>query len=628
MQIQVKHLLITGFCVLILYTYTLAQNNIPLPPEIQKNNTEKLKSNDELLAVQYYQNKEYDKAIEIYENLLNKKPDNISYYNALLNCYFEINEFGKAEKHVKRQSKRNPYNMQFKIDLGYVYQRNGNNEKASKYFESIIKDLSPEYQYVVDVAYAFYNRNLLNYAIETYKKGRKLNNNNTAFGLELADVYEKQKDFNLMMTEYVNFIAENPSERELAQGKLSNTLAEDIDGKKNEILKETLLRIVQKNPDNTYYSEMLLWLTIQQKDFETAFTQAKSLDRRLKENGEKVNTVAQLSSSNNAYDVAIKSYEYLLSKGITNQYYYNSRIEILSVKSKKIFSNITIDNIELTNLENEYKKILNEYSNKAELAGIIKDYSHLLAFYLNKSDEAINMLNNIIELQTVKPLIAADCKIELADIYLISGNVWDAILLYSQVEKDFKSEPIGHLAKFKCAKVSYYIGEFQWAKAQLDVLKAATSKLIANDAMDLALLIGENTNPDSSTTELAMYSRADLFYLRKNYDISIKILDSINVLYPQHPICDEALYKKAKIKIELKQYEEAEKILAEIYEKFPYDILADDALYLMASLNELYLNNKPKAMQLYQDLLTKYSGSLNCVEVRKKYRNLRGDNIN
>ena len=57
----------------------------------------------------------------------------------------------------------------------------------------------------------------------------------------------------------------------------------------------------------------------------------------------------------------------------------------------------------------------------------------------------------------------------------------------------------------------------------------------------------------------------------------------------------------------------------------PYDILSDDALFEMALIYEELIEDKEKAQQYYQHLLTDYPGSIFVAEARKRFRNLRGD---
>jgi tetratricopeptide (TPR) repeat protein len=219
----------------------------------------------------------------------------------------------------------------------------------------------------------------------------------------------------------------------------------------------------------------------------------------------------------------------------------------------------------------------------------------------------------------------ASVKVELADILLFTGQVWDASLLYQQVYKDYKNDEIGQLAKFRNARLSFYIGEFKWAKDQLDVLKAATTKLIANDAMALSLLIGENADNDSSYVALSLYASADLLEYRNEFDKSYQTLDSINLNFQQHEIFDDELLKKAEIRMKQGRYPEADTLLGTLLGEFPSSVLADKALLIRAKLNDNQLNDKTKAMQYYESIIVNYPGSLYVVEARKRFRTLRGD---
>ena len=213
------------------------------------------------------------------------------------------------------------------------------------------------------------------------------------------------------------------------------------------------------------------------------------------------------------------------------------------------------------------------------------------------------------------------------DIYIITGDVWESSLLYSQVEKTMRNEAVGHLAKLRNARLSFYIGEFGWAKAQLDVLKAATSKMIANDAMELSLLINDNMDADSTYTGLIYFSKADLLMYQNQDSLALITLDSINMIGLSHPLRDEVLLKKADIYIKNNHYDMADSLLALLIELYPDEILADNALFRRAELQETIFGNSDLAMELYQELLINYPGSLLTTEARRRFRALRGDDI-
>jgi len=582
------------------------------------------------LAAQYFQEREFLKASELYAALYEQKPGQF-YYQQYMQCLLELNDLKTAEKFLKKELKSNSQDARMNVDLGFIYQSSGDDSKANKHYQSIINDIKADRNQINNTANAFIIRGLYSRALETYIKGRALLKGQYRFGFEIANIYFIQSRFAEMTEEYLDLLDENQQAYVNAvQQRLQDFITRDSDDTRAAVVRTALLTRINKNPDRTYYSEMLLWLFIQQKDFSAALIQAKSIDRRLSEDGGRIMNLARISAANKDYDVAIEAYEYIIAKG-ESIYYFDARIELINSRYAKITEGITYTRKELLDLQRDYNVAINEIGKNSNTIPLIKNLARLEAFYLNNDSLAKALLEEAIAFRDAKPLDRAECKIELADIYLVSGDVWEATLLYSQVEKDkvFKNEPIGHLAKFKNAKLSYYIGEFDWAKAQLDVLKAATSKLIANDAMELSLLISDNIDPvDSSTIALEMFARADLLAYRKRVDLALLTLDSLQRIFSFHPIADDVIFKKAKIMLDLQRYDVADSLFELVVKKFEFDILADDALFHRAIIYEEIKYDKDKAMELYQDLLTRFPGSLYNVEARRRFRILRGDNIN
>ena len=582
---------------------------------------------DEQLAAQYFQNGEFEKAADLYESLLDKNP-NPFYYNNLIQSLINAKDYKKAEKIVKKRIRQNPNDIRLNVDLGFVYASSGDAKKAEKQYLESIESLTANQQQIYDLANAFMMRMLYDYATETYLKGRKVMNNPTQFTVELAMMYETRAKYQEMMEEYLNLLNSDGNYLTYIQARLQAVLNTDKESKKAEIIKSTLLKKAQKNPENGIYANLLMWYSVQLKDFELAFVQAKSIEKRFKDNGAKVFELAEICISNAEYLIGIEAYQYLINKGELNLYYLNSRVGLLNARYLKVTTSLVSNQKDISELEKEYIKVLNELGKDASTIILMKNLAHIYAFYSYKSNEAIALLNEAILIPNAAKKIIAACKLELADINLFGGDVWEATLLYSQVEKSFKNEPTGFEAKLKNARLSYYIGEFEWAKAQLDVLKAATSKLIANDAMELSLLIGDNMDEDSTYTALNYFAKADLYEYRNQFDLAFATLDSTRLLGLSHPIFDDVLLKKAEIVIKQGKYKDADSLLQKLVDFYPDGLLADDALFLQAELNENQLNNRIKAMICYENLIFKYPASLYTVEARKKFRKLRGDQLN
>ena len=587
----------------------------------------KAQQTEEQLGMQYYNNRELDKALATFETLYSHNPSQFNYLY-YVNTLFELKEFDKAEKVIKKQLKANPGDPRFQVDLGYLDILQGDISRGRKIYENCLKDLQPDKMQIYNLTYAFSNRRETDYMVRTYLRGRELLKDPAAFAFELAYTYESLGSTELMIDEYLNLLTSAPQQMNMVQNRLQAWLSDDVDNTKNDTYRSVLLKKSQENPDEIRYNELLLWHSIQQKDFAFALVQAKALDRRYGETGQRIFDLAALCVSNESLQAAIDGYKYIIKKNADKNLVIRSRVELINTEFRQYKNSFSQDKNQLLLMKQDYGKLLDELGKTSLTIPLILNLAHLQAFYLGETSEAADLLLQAISIPNVPLQDLAACKLELADIYLFSDEQWEATLLYSQVEKTFKNEPLGHEAKFRNAKLSFYIGEFDWARGQLDILKAATSKLIANDALELSLLISDNIEEDSVTIPLAMYAKADLLEFRNRDNDALAVLDSVTTMYPMHSIADNVLFKKAEISTKNGKFDVAATYYAEIIEKYPNDLLADDAMYYLAGLYEIHLNDKNKAMQLYEKILTQYPGSLYVVDSRKRFRSLRNDPVN
>ena len=586
------------------------------------------KNNDEQLAMQFYERKEYDKAVVYFDNLYDKLPD--AYFTYYYKCLLETKDYSKAEKITKKQIKRNTTAANLYIKLGKVYQLQNNPAKEKEQYTKAVKEVIPEQNFVFVVAHAFEEEELYDYAIEVYLKGRKNQKDTYPFYYEIADLYKKKGDLKAMINEYLDAIEFRESELYTAQSNLQQSLGYDDKngGFNNPLLKQELQKRIQQHPDKTILSEFLIFIQNQQKDFEGSFVQNKALDKRQKADGTRLMELAKLCVSNENYSVAEKCYQYVISKGKENPYYDIASIEKLNTNYLELTSQNNPSIVDVAALSTNIETTLTTYGISNLTLPLIKKSALLKAYYLNKPAEAIQELEDVTTKYTFDKNALAEIKLDLGDMNLLVGNIWDASLLYSQVEKDFKYELVGQDAKFRNAKLSYYASDFKWAKSQCDVLKGATTKTIANDALDLSLIITDALGIDSNEVPLSMFASAELLILQHQYDKAIARLDSINSLFSEHTLGDDIYFKKAEIYKRTNRYADAVKMYQNIVEFFPNELYGDDALFKEAELYERSLNDKNKAKALYEEMLTKYPGSIYVVEARKRYRELRGDIIN
>jgi tetratricopeptide (TPR) repeat protein len=586
------------------------------------------KNTDDRLAMQFYDQKQFDKAVVYFEKLYDKQPD--TYFNYYYKCLLETKDYKTAEKITKRHIKHSEGNTHLYVKLGKVYKLMGSPDKEKDQYQKAVKEVIPQQNYVFALAHAFEEEQLYDYAVEVYKKGRKETPETYPYYYEVADIYKKKGDLKAMVNEYLDAIEFRESELYTAQANLQQSLGYDDKngGFNNPVLKQELQKRIQQKPDRTIFSEFLIFLLNQQKDFEGSFVQTKALDKRQKTDGTRMMELAKLCVSNENYAVAERCYLYVMSKGKDNPYYDIADIERLNANYLQLTTQPNPSTADIITLNTNIEAAIKQYGISNLTLPLIKKTALLKAYYLSKPEDAIQFLEGIMAEYTFDKNSVAEIKLDLGDMNLLVGNIWDASLLYSQVEKDFKYEVVGQGAKFRNAKLSYYASDFKWAKAQCDILKGATTKTIANDALDLSLVITDAIGVDTNDAPLSMFASAELLVLQHQYDRALARMDSINSMFSEHTLGDDIYYKKADIYRRTNRYAEAAKMYENIVEFYPTDLYGDDALFKEAELYERYLNDKEKAKQLYQDVLVKYPGSIYVVDARKRYRDLRGDIVN
>ncbi|MBK6610250.1 MAG: tetratricopeptide repeat protein [Sphingobacteriales bacterium] len=578
---------------------------------------------EQRLAHQYYTNGEYEKAVILFEKLEADGKTNLIYSN-YFKTLLALKEYAKAEALVRSQLKNRKNDVLLLIDLGLLYKAQGETAKANEQFKKALetKDVN-----MLNLLARTYTDNAeYDFAIEAHQKINQIDPQRGAnYGYQLAGLYQKKGDDEKMIATYLEFAA--VSENNLQQVK--NVFQELLDKPETaDELQKQLYAHIQKDPENIDYPDLLSWVFIQQKDFESALIQVKALDKRLNENGTRLLDLARLALIEREYDAAIEAYEVVVAKGANNTMYSIARSALLNARMRKIKETNTYTQQDIDTLVAQYTAYLDETGKNGNTITTLRELAQLKAFYQNDLPSAIALLESVVEMPNLNQSAKARVKLDLGDYFLMKNEVWEATLLYSQVDKALKDDVLGEEARFRNAKLSYYIGDFEWAQSQLDVLKASTSELISNDAIDLSVFITDNYGLDTTTVPMEMFARADLLLLQNQTLAATKTLDSINAAFPNHVLDDDILFKRGQIALKKQDFKTAATYFETVAEKYKTEILADNAVFALAELYELNLNDKDKARALYQSIITDFAGSLFIVEARKRFRKLRGDDIN
>jgi len=583
-----------------------------------------VQAQDSRLANQYYNSGEYEKASTIYLKLYEKNKKNDVYFNRYIESLIAIEEYDAAEKAIKGEIKTRPKDSQLLVTYGNLYEKIGEEGKAEKQYKKAVASMPSDVGVISRIGNAFSSLAKYDLAIEVFEKGEKLLNRDDLFAYKLGSLYQRKGDTEKMIHYYLNSVQQYKNNINNLISLLQRNLQEDD----YEELQAQLYERIQEEEADVLYYDILEWTFIHRKEYRKAFRQARSVDRQNEENGGRVYEVAEIAFNDEDYDTAAEAYAYITeNKGPNSSYYLDSKRGLLNSKRNKITSSYDYTLEDLVGLQAEYNSFLDEFGRNRQTALMMVELADLEALYLNDLPSATAVLNELVGYAGVDRLLLAEAKIKLADYMLMNGEIWESTLLYSQVDKDQKEGNLGEMARFRNAMLSYYNGDFEWAQEQFGILKHATSRLISNDAIDMAVFIMDNLGLDTTEVPLQMFAQADLLMFQNRYQDAFAKWDSIETMFPDHGLTDDILYKKANIYVKQKKYDEAIAAYDTIITNFVEEIRADNSLFELAELYEGPLQNPEKAKELYEKLFLDFSGSTFAVEARNRYRILRGDDV-
>lgn len=578
---------------------------------------------DEKLANHYYLNGECEKAMSYFEITFEKNPSELI-FSRYLDCTRKLGSPKEVIKLIEQQVKNHPNNYNYKVILGVEYENQGDTKNASKTFSSIIEEMQPISRDIINVQKAFSKLGKYDLALQALERGRKIIKGNYPLNIQFAEVYGELGRTEEMISEYVDLLDYSTGMMSSLQRIMPRMIDfENEDSEAYELLKNTLIKKIQKNPNERAYADLLIWSFVQRKEYGAALIQAKGLDKRTTNDGKEVYNIGKMAQKSKDFPTARKAFKYIVELGSNQPYYYAAEQLLLNTRFLEITTQRNYSEYELNEAIVEYKSTLERVGKNGKSISIILELAHILAFYGDRSSEAKELLEEALNYPRATDIQRAEVKTLLADVLVLMNDIWEASLLYMQVEKDFKYEPIGFESKYKNARIFYYHGDFIWAQSQLNILKGSTTKLIANDAMKLSIFITENLGLDSNYRAMEKFARADLLIAQHKYEAAFYTFDSIQQTFPFHSLVDEILLRKGQAMKQQGKWDQAIKYYEEILANHGDDIHGDDALFQLASIYEYNKIDLVKAKEYYFKLMKEYPGSLFVTEARKRFRSLQ-----
>jgi len=571
-------------------------------------------------AYALYQKGDYKSALPLYKTLHEKNRVQREYLKRLLTCYQQLGAYDEASALISKQQKDFPTQISMEVEAGYNLQLQNKKTEAEIRYANAMKGLEKYPQEVYNVGYAFKEINQLDHALAAYEISRSVNPQ-IVTGIQEAQIYGEKGETEKMFNAYLDMIELNEEYLSSIQRYTAPFVTDDPADKNNLLYRKMLLQRAQNNPKNAY-NQLLSWLYVQQKQYDKALIQEKSIYNRTQGNTQKVVELGIIALDNKDYLTAKDAFQFVLDNNNNEQLFFTLKNYLFQTEIA-----LAANETDFLALEKEFDAFFEEFGMQSKTVPVQLTYADYLTFEKNKPKEAISLLQNSLNLP-VSNLVKGTVKVKLADILVYDNQFNQALILYSQVQLELKNSSLAQNARFKVARTSYFKGDFDWANTQLSVLKSSTSQLIANDALDLHLLILNNTGQDSLKRPLELFARAQLLSYQNKAGQSIDTLQIILDDFKGSAVEDDALVFQAELYTGIRQYKKAEANYLTVMSNYDKSILIDKAVYRLAQLYQTELNRPDLAKEYYEKILFNYPSSIYLVEARKQYRSLRGDLIN
>lgn len=575
-------------------------------------------SQNEQLANNYFERGEFEKALIIYEELDAKQPTNTYFVQRIVASQQQLQQYQKAEKLLlqKLELTSQPTLL---VELGYNYQLQQNTAKAEEYYNEAIAAVAHNPGHVYSVANNFEKKVLVEKALKTYETAMEVNDKMN-FDYQMAFLQGQLGNIDLMIEKILSYVYKNQQNLPIVQNQLSRFMNEESPETFNTALRKELLLNIQKNQD-LFWNRFLSWFFVQQRDYGKAFIQEKAIYRREPDNFNDIVSLAMLAVQESEDETARDIFDFVLENTTEANVEIQANYYLLSLDVE------TAKEKDYPAIEKRITEMLTKYGTTPYTLDLQLLKAEFEAFHLKNSAKGMQTLNTALALQLNK-YEEAEVKMKLADILLLEEKFNQAIIYYAQIEEALKNDAVAHQATLKVAKSSYFKGDFEWAQKQLKVLKSSSSQLIANDALELFLLIHDNTVEDSTQTALKKFARADFKLYQNKDDEALAAFKAIRETDATQSIQDVTLLRMGQLYEEKGQYDLALQQYQAIIDNFKEGIYVDEALFFSAEIYNKNLKDAEKAKPLYEKVLFEHQDSIYFVEARKQFRQLRGDNMN
>lgn len=581
------------------------------------------------LADTYLRSGQYDRAIPILQDLYAEDPDSHVFLVKLKQAYENTKQYDEAIALLdNRLAVEGPTAVHLAEKGRFYYLDNQEDLALVAWDEAVEADPTRTGTYLV-VYNAMVQSRLYEDAISLLETGRETIGQESLFRKELGRLFNLTSQPERAMEEYLGMLETDGRQLGLVKSRLAQFSARpQLILRSIEVTEEA----VQEHPLNRPYRELLGWLYLEAEMYPEALDANRAIDRMESEEGRVLFSFAARALSAEEYQVSLDAYDEILTRypdAVVAPEALRGKGESFEAWARASSSPGSRDRNSLKYFRNAteaYSEYLNKYPGSGNFPYVLLKLAGIEADVFDEPDSARVKLNTIIQRFPDHPA-AADASFQVGRMHLLAGELNEAFLTFSRLEENLRIGELAEDARFELALIHFYRGDFVSAQNLVEALKENTSTDVANDAIELKLLLLENMGPDSLNSPLSLFADASRLQRQRK---SLEALSAVNNLldtYANHAIADDARFLRADLLYSLGRIDDAVQAFEEIPLIHPESFLVDRSLFQAAEIYETEVGDLDKAVELYSRIVNEHPGSLMVSEARTRIRLLRGDDV-
>ncbi|HZJ19422.1 MAG TPA: hypothetical protein VFD35_03580, partial [Pricia sp.] len=419
---------------------------------------------EDFLAQQYFNDGDYEKAVVFYEKLVEENPRRTDYAEDLIATYQQLERYADAEKFLLEKIDESNAYPTLLIELGNNYTLQKMPKKADVYYEQAIAKIDENPNFGYGVGFRFQKYVLLDWALKAYTKAMEINPQ-LDYNYQMARIYGEQGDIEKMYVSYLKLVSEGKTSRSNVLRQIDDFVTADPENENNVLFKQVVLKNAQKSPD-LLWNELLSWLFVQQKQYDSAFRQEKALYKRMDAPSmQRLEGLGDLALEDRETEIAKEIFEYIADNTGDEITKLNAQLQLIDIQL------LDADEKGLDAVQKQFDELIAIHGYKNRTLQLQVAYANFLAFEKNTPEPAIDILKQSLDLP-LNDRADAFLTLALGDILVYDKKFNQALIYFSQIQKKLKNDILGQNARFKVAQTSFYKGDFDWALTQLKVLRS------------------------------------------------------------------------------------------------------------------------------------------------------------